>query len=265
MIKRFILMIQFFTRIPVPVNVDAKPEDFGRGLAFAPLVGLFIGGLLCGVFTLVSLVFPSFICSALVIAAYAVITGGLHFDGLGDTFDGVFSNRSKERIFEIMKDSRVGTNAVLVLIFVILMDILSLTYINQYHSVSFPIFCILFMPVSGRIGSAIGAGLHRYARNDDGLGRYFVDHCSKKEMLISIFLYIIVFLISSIISGVFKNSALMLVALVCAFAAIICAVLTSCYFAMKLGGVTGDILGAVCEINQLIFLMLSAAFQYVFI
>lgn len=260
MINRFVLMIQFFTRIPVPVNVEAEPEDFGKGLVFAPLVGLLIGAILLIVFLIGRLVFPSFICSLLVTAVYASITGGLHFDGLGDTFDGVFSNRSRERIFEIMKDSRVGTNAVLVLIFAVLTDIFCLSYIiSYYNEIYLPVFCILFMPAAGRIGSVISAGLHRYARSDNGLGKCFVDNCSKKEVFVCIIIYFIILLLTCVFSGVYKNTLLLLAGVVSAFSAVLCAVLISSYFARKLGGVTGDVLGAVCEINQLVFLIVLVA------
>jgi adenosylcobinamide-GDP ribazoletransferase len=123
-IRRFILMMQFMTALPVKVNTETGREDFGKGLALAPLVGLVLGALLvAGLNYLLPLLFPPLVTAVLTVSVYILLTGGLHMDGLGDTADGVFSNRPAERALEIMKDSRVGTNAVIALILVILADI----------------------------------------------------------------------------------------------------------------------------------------------
>ncbi|GAE88010.1 cobalamin synthase [Acetivibrio straminisolvens JCM 21531] len=66
--------------------------------------------------------FPSGVTSVLLIAAYIVLTGGIHLDGLGDTFDGIFSNKSREKMLEIMRDSRIGTNALLAVVCIIILD-----------------------------------------------------------------------------------------------------------------------------------------------
>lgn len=102
--RRLILMIQFLTTIPVPINLDVSEEDFGKGLLFAPLVGLLIGGIIAGSFLLLGTIFPPTITAVFIIILYIVLTGGIHLDGLGDTSDGIFSNRPKERMLEIMRE-----------------------------------------------------------------------------------------------------------------------------------------------------------------
>ncbi|MGE5613890.1 MAG: adenosylcobinamide-GDP ribazoletransferase, partial [Bacillota bacterium] len=111
--RRFILMLQFLTTLPVKINVKAGREDFGKGLVLAPLVGLVVGALTAGFNYLFGILFPPLVTAVLTVAVYILLTGGLHLDGLGDTADGIFSNRPAERVLEIMKDSRVGTNAVI--------------------------------------------------------------------------------------------------------------------------------------------------------
>lgn len=241
-IKRLVLMLQFFTRIPIRLNLSAKPEDYGKGLVFAPFVGLVIGAVLAAISYLLFLIFPKSIVAVISIVMYIAITGGLHLDGLGDTFDGIFSNRSKERILEIMRDSRVGTNAVLAVASVLLVYYAALSQMNIHYYIRI----IILMPMAGRIGSLIGAAFSQYARKGDGLGKSFIDYCGVKEVIWGMLIYIVISLLAFdyklwIILAVPPLSALVLVKAL----------------GRKLGGATGDILGAVCELNQCIFLILA--------
>ena len=98
------------TRIPIKADVEFD-EEFHKSIVYFPLVGFVIGliSFLIGILALK--IFDPFVTSILVVAGEVILTGGLHIDGLGDTFDAIYSNRDKERILEIMKDSRLGTNA----------------------------------------------------------------------------------------------------------------------------------------------------------
>jgi len=248
LIKRFILIIQFLTRIPVPVNLNVTAEDFGKGLVFAPVVGLIIGAILAGVYYVLSLIFPAYVTAVFIIIVYIILTGGLHLDGLGDTFDGLFSNRSKERILEIMRDSRVGTNAVLAIACILLLNTALVSAFNDEHIIK----VLLLMPVAGRIGSLIGSGTSTYARSGEGLGKSFIDYCGVKEIIIGIALYMLIFYT---IGGE--------LALLVSVFPVITALLLTRILTSKIGGATGDILGAVCELNQTLFLVAVYIWQYV--
>jgi len=239
-IKRFLLMIQFLTRIPLPVNLDVKEEDFGKGLVFAPLVGLVLGGCLAAAYYVLNAVFPPLVTAVGIVVFYIMLTGGLHIDGLGDTFDGLFSNRSKEKILEIMRDSRVGTNAVLAVVCLILINIGMLSEFDPQHVVK----VLLLMPVAGRIGSLIGSGISTYARRGEGLGKSFIDYCGYKEIVLGLPIYFIIFYVVWAGTGLIASL----------ISAITAAALTW-FFSRKIGGATGDILGAVCELNQTFFLI----------
>lgn len=235
-------MIQFLTTIPLPVNLDVTEEDFGKGLSLAPLVGLLIGGLVaCGGYLLGNFFSPA-VSAVLVVITYILLTGGIHLDGLGDTFDGIFSNRPKERILEIMRDSRVGTYAVLVIV-----CILGLNAVLIYSLVSAHMyFTLALMPVAGRIGSVTGATVSKYARSGPGLGKSFIDYCGIKELIIAAVMSIIIFFAFRGFQGIFICLLMFL-----------SAVLLVKFLGRKIGGATGDILGAVCELNQTIFLAIS--------
>lgn len=244
-VKRFILMLQFLTTIPLPVNLNVSNEDFGKGLIFSLPVGLLLGGILTGCYYLISMVFPVNITAVLIIIIYIILTGGLHLDGLGDTFDGLFSNRPKERILEIMRDSRVGTNAVLAIISVLLVDAALLSEVDflKYGT-------LLLMPVAGRMGLIISAGVSVYARRGEGLGKSFVDCCGTKEIIIGLVMYLIILFCAGRIAGI-------LAGMVC----ILFSFLTVKFFSRKIDGITGDILGAVCELTQMFFLCIMFLIQ----
>lgn len=256
-LRRFILMLQFLTAIPVNISVKAEREDFGKGLATAPVVGFLIGILLAGGNYVLRLLFPPGVAAVFTIALYVALTGGLHLDGLGDTADGLFSNRPAERILEIMKDSRVGTNAVLTILIVILLNISLIAVLEDYT-----LFILLLMPVAGRIGSLISSGTSRYAGISDGPGRWCVECCGKNDVILGLILYFILFAAAG---GVLFQTAGMASQAAFAFyvlmilAAIppVSAFLLARFLGRKLGGVTGDILGAVCELNQVVFLLAS--------
>lgn len=247
-LKRLVLMLQFFTRIPLNIQITANSSDFGKGLVFAPFVGLVIGAVLTIAAYGLLFIFPKVMVSAIVLVLYMAITGGIHLDGLGDTFDGIFSNRPKERILEIMRDSRVGTNAVLAVAGVLLLDFTALTQINEEYFLRI----LLLMPMAGRAGSLMGAAVSRYARLGEGLGKSFIDFCGKKELIWGLVIY-------SVISLLTIDLKLWIIMLVPPLSAL----LTVKYFSSKVGGATGDILGAVCELNQCVFLVMACGVLYV--
>jgi adenosylcobinamide-GDP ribazoletransferase len=99
--------IGFLTVIPVP-HVVMSPTLVGRSVALFPLIGALIGGFLGGLGVWLDHILPAGPTAALLIAGGALVTGGLHFDGLMDTADGLVGGRSPEQRLTIMRDSRVG-------------------------------------------------------------------------------------------------------------------------------------------------------------
>jgi adenosylcobinamide-GDP ribazoletransferase len=239
-LKRFVLMLQFLTTIPLKFDLMADAEDYGKGLVFAPVVGLVIGSILAGGWYVLSLVLPLPVVAVLIITGYILMTGGLHLDGLGDTFDGLFSGRSRERMLEIMRDSRVGTNAVLAVVTVLLMDSV-LLYSQQPRLI---MAVLLLFPVAGRIGSLVSAGVSRYARSGEGLGKSFIDYCKPVHIAAGLLPYFLIFYLAAGWKGLLAA----LLPPVSAYVTVKC-------FSRKIGGATGDILGAVCELNQTVFLL----------
>ena len=248
-LKRFVLMLRFMTVLPVWTELDATDEDYGKGLVYAPLVGVIIGGLIAlPIYMLrevLQLNSPPLL-AAVVIALYILLTGGLHLDGLGDTFDGVFCGKTKERMLEIMRDSRIGANAALVLTTVILLNYSLFFYMFADLEPTKTISFVILFPVTGRLGSLVSSGYSKYARSGSGLGKSFIDHCTYKEILLGLIGYFICFYGTRGLYG-----------LVICVPPMCIAFIMTVYFNRKLDGVTGDILGAVCELNQTAFLLIS--------
>mgnify|MGYP000453011476 CR=1 FL=1 len=135
-------------------RTDWRDEDFSHSVPYFPLVGLVIGFLLAAVnYSLFYIETPLFLRVTLLLLAEIIITGGLMYDGFMDTADGVFSARSRERMLEIMKDSHVGSNAVLAIIILLLLKIAAylelsgetLTWVLLTMSVATRTFMVVFI------------------------------------------------------------------------------------------------------------------------
>lgn len=107
--RYFLLAVGFFTRIPVPNFPDFHTDALNASAKYFPLVGLVVGMIGAGAFTLASKFLPDSIAILLSMAMTIYITGAFHEDGLADSADGLGGAWDKERILTIMQDSRLGT------------------------------------------------------------------------------------------------------------------------------------------------------------
>lgn len=179
--KRLILMIQFLTRIPMPFHLDVKTEDFERGVIYFPVIGMILGVCLYGFASFFTGYFDPLTLAVLLVFLEVLLTGGLHLDGLADSFDGLFSYRDKERMLEIMKDSRIGSNGVLVLIFNLLLKtalIHQLLILGHFKA-------LLWFPVLARAMSVCAARFTPYAR-ESGMGNFFIGKVTNLQMFINL-------------------------------------------------------------------------------
>jgi len=255
--RRFVLAFQFLTRIPIRAQLRIGEGDFSGCMVFFPIVGAVIGGTMALVFWGIRALLPdSYYVSALFpIIAGVMITGGLHLDGLADTCDGVFSGRPKERMLEIMKDSRSGAFGVMAIVFAVLGKVLFIGEISAACSMDIEkmILLVVSMPVLGRLGVVTAAALGKSARSD-GLGKLFLDDVGVGHWLIAAALTAIaMFLFWGWIGFVY---------LACS---VVVACLVTWFCSKKLGGLTGDCLGAANEFSEIIFLLVFDAVQRFFI
>ncbi|MBW7460890.1 adenosylcobinamide-GDP ribazoletransferase, partial [Paenibacillus sepulcri] len=118
---------QFMTRIPVPVEIPFTPAVLARSTVYYPLVGLVIGGITAAAGWLLTLAVPALPAAVLILLIWTALSGALHLDGLMDSADGVLSHRPRERMLDIMKDSRVGAMGVMAAIFLLLLKFATLS------------------------------------------------------------------------------------------------------------------------------------------
>ncbi|ERI07703.1 adenosylcobinamide-GDP ribazoletransferase [Aneurinibacillus aneurinilyticus] len=117
--------VAFLTRIPVP-RLSADPKDWQRSVAFYPIVGVLLGILLWGVALLTGWLLPVPLAAVLTLVFWVYSTGALHLDGWMDLADGLGSWREREKIFAIMKDSRVGAMGVIAAILLFMVKVSAL-------------------------------------------------------------------------------------------------------------------------------------------
>lgn len=237
--KRLVLMFQFLTRLPLPFSVPAEPEDFSKGVIYFPVVGMVIGLLLFGTAKCLSQWLDPFTLAVLLVFFQVLLTGGLHLDGLADSFDGLFSYRSKERMLEIMKDSRIGSNGVLVLIFALVFKVaLFHQLLTTGHLGPFLWFAVL-----SRASSVFSARISPYAR-PEGMGNFFIGKVSDGQMAIT-------FLMAGMWTFLFSPKALLLMV------AVLLSTYGFCRFCIgKIDGMTGDTMGANTELQELLILLI---------
>ncbi|WP_238882207.1 adenosylcobinamide-GDP ribazoletransferase [Clostridium sp. YIM B02551] len=245
--KNFILILQFMTRIPININLKVERENFQKGVAFFPLVGLIVGVLEAAIFYIGSRVFPFNISIFITVISHVVITGAIHIDGLGDTIDGIFSGRSKEKILEIMKDSRVGTFGALGIIFLIVGKISTLSSINPIEVYK----GIILAPIISRTLITLLMYKRKYAREKEGMGDLFIGVLEKKNFVIALLTGI------TLISIIGRKKGVILL-IICFFFTI----LFRNYIEKRIGGVTGDILGASVELNELLVFLIYSCYLF---
>ena len=215
-------------------------ESFGRSVKMLPFIGAIIGTLLGGTAYLMQhyAALPQHVLAVGLIVAEIFITGGLHCDGFMDTADGVFSGRPRERMLEIMKDSRVGAFGAMAF------TLLMLTKYSLYLDIAaeaLPIAC-LAMSVGGKLGLVVAVTSFPYAR-PEGLGKMFFQHHDRYALPIaSVLAFLLLFP-----CGVKALGGALL--------ACTAAVLVGHYVNKRLGGLTGDVYGAVNEVAQLAVLL----------
>jgi len=124
--RLFLTALQYFTRLPLPAWVGHGHAQLEGVARYFPAVGLVVGGVAAAVLWLTSFVLPAPLPVLLSTAAGIWMTGAFHEDGLADTFDGLGGSANRERALEIMKDSRVGVFGVLALLLVVLVKLAAL-------------------------------------------------------------------------------------------------------------------------------------------
>jgi adenosylcobinamide-GDP ribazoletransferase len=237
----FLLAVQFLTRLPVPASAGFTPERLTAATRFYPLVGALIGGLVAGVYALALLLWPPMVAVLLSIAAGLALTGAFHEDGLADMFDGVGGGLTRERALEIMKDSRIGTYGAAALILALALKAAALA--------AMPPLAVILALVAGhglsRFSAVLVIATSSYVR-DHGTAKPVAEGVSRQSLLIATASALVLLL--ALAWGLGISPALLgLAGLALGHWGM------RRVFERKLGGYTGDCLGAVQQGSELGF------------
>jgi len=244
--KRLLAALRFLTVLPVPARWAGEEGLVGSTVCF-PVVGLLIGGAAVAMTLGLARVLPTPLVSVVIVIALEGISGGLHLDGLADTTDAFLSSRGRERMLEIMKDSHIGAMGALAIVCVFSLKVAALSSVPREALWR----AVLLMPLAGRCALAISVSILPYARPTGGLGSVFYRRRSRFDGAWAASLLALVGWLAYGMAG-----------LVAAVTSILAVLALAGYTYRKIGGATGDTLGATCEIAEVIPAVTLAAWLY---
>ncbi len=238
LIGPFFSALSFLTPVRVPAAWAGGERELARGLYCFPVVGLLIGGFAAAVCFGLDHVLSPLAVAALVVCVLIAASRGLHMDGLADTADGLFSSRPRERILEIMRDSHTGAMGVIAVACVIVLKTALLASVAPEGS---RWKLVLLMPLAGRCAMVMTMAVFRYARPEGGLATAFAVAGARRWLLL-VWPPTTLFAAGWLLAGI--------EGVVASAAALCTGFLVGLYCHRRIGGYTGDTLGATNELVE---------------
>jgi adenosylcobinamide-GDP ribazoletransferase len=248
-LRLFFIALQFFTRLPIPRWVGFEQAWLQQSSRYLPLVGLLVAALTASVYFLAHYVWPHPIAVLLSTAFGIYLTGAFHEDGFADVCDGFGGAMSSERVLDIMQDSRVGAFGVIGVVLLIGLKCLTLSYLPAQYTVA---GLLVAHPLS-RLASLVVIRWLPYIR-PAGKVKVVAQTISSQSLAIAIItgiLPVIVIVLSMHLSWHIVAGAML--------AAAGTAFIMGRRFKQRIGGYTGDCLGAIQQVAEVsIYLVVSA-------
>lgn len=241
--KNLFAAFQFITIFPVGPAGTYSPRGM---IPYFPVVGLILGGMLCLFDKMVLSLWPHPVVAVLDVIFLVVVTGAFHLDGLGDTADGLLSHRPREKALLIMKDSRIGAMALVVITCILALKWAGLLALHGLEDHNERILALLIIPAYARGGMLLAIRWLPYGRPEGGTGYDLFE----KPLALKDFGWLILpvgISISAGWRGIWLNAA---------FVAIVGILLF--YYRKKMNCITGDMLGAMTEITEALLFLLVA-------
>lgn len=243
-LESIVVAFQFLTRLYLPINVEWDTANLRRSLMWFGLVGAFIGVILAGAMTLFNRfdLIPA-VSAIIILLIWIFITGGMHIDGISDMADGFFSMRDKEKTLEIMKDSHVGAFGVITIIFLLL---IKFEMLKEFIIIEKNVWLLILPPTIARIAAGLVLSFYETTKKS-GLGYTF--HSSDPRIF-----WTIGFVVTLIISSILNIKSLIFIGI-----AILVSNLMALWAKKKIGGLNGDIYGAIVETAEVIGMVFICA------
>lgn len=245
-VRLFWTAVTLLTRLPAPRLNGFQDDWLARSAVWFPLVGLIVGGLAAGVHRLATFLWPEPVPALLALAAAAWLTGGLHEDGWADVFDGLAASRTGDpkRMLEAMKDSRIGSTGGLALVLLLLGKLGAIVLLPAPRVTA----ALVIAHVLSRWSHLPLLWKLPYARPEGGMARALAGRVSGRRVFFG-----------TAVAVLIAAALLRWTALPPLILAVVATLAAGLFFRRRLGGITGDCLGATNQLVELgVLLALSA-------
>jgi adenosylcobinamide-GDP ribazoletransferase len=236
----FFIALQFFTRLPIPRWVGFEPDWLHHASRYFPAVGIVVAAVTAAVYWLTSLLLPSAVAVLLSTIAGIYLTGAFHEDGFADTCDGLGGGMTRQRVLEIMTDSRIGAYGAIGIILLLALKCATLAYLPAQSVLA---ALLIAHPLSRLAASSLIWRL-TYAKTE-GKAKPLAQRMTNGEFVIAASAALLPALVLLALGWISWQSVL---------AAIAACALPTFWLARKfirrLGGYTGDCLGAVQQVSE---------------
>ncbi len=230
----------FLSVFPVKIK-NFEEKKLSESISYFPLVGLGFGLVLASLYKILSVIAPSQVISLILVASLVIMDRGLHLDGLGDTADGLFGGKTKEQSLKIMSDTKVGSYGIIAIALIIFSQFTLLESIKPAYKIA----ALIFMPAAARFSVSLASYLFKPAKSE-GLAMIFAENKITRLILATLFMTLVVF-------GLLYYQIEIWPVILGAFLAML---VIPYFLVLRIGGVTGDIFGALIELNQVAILFL---------
>jgi adenosylcobinamide-GDP ribazoletransferase len=252
--KLFFVALQFFTRVPLTQDlaqwVEFSPDKLRAASRYFPLVGFGLGLFAAMAFGLISVVWTSWIAAVITLALTALATGAFHEDGLTDYWDAMGGGRDREHTLTIMKDSRVGAYGVLAITLVTAAKIAALADMR----LDVALLALVAAHTVARAAACSVIYALPYARDDDAAkNKPLAQSMTKNELIVALCIGAAPLLLTLI-----SYRDLILQVLLAALAVTLATWAMARHMQRRLGGFTGDALGAVEQTAEVMVLLAFA-------
>lgn len=248
-LRLFFTALQFFTRLPIPGWVGFDPAWLNQASRYFPLVGMVVALITAGTYALAAWLLPAPVAAILSTAVGIYATGAFHEDGFADMCDGFGGGMTPERVLEIMKDSRIGAYGAIGIICMLGLKLTTLAMLPPLAAIG---ALLVAHPLSRLMATSLIWRLD-YARAE-GKAKPLAQKMSGREFLIAV---------ASAAIPALAVTALRWLPFAALLAGVLTAASATIWLARKcvrrIGGYTGDCLGAVQQVTEVVFYLCALA------
>jgi adenosylcobinamide-GDP ribazoletransferase len=251
--------MSLFTAIPAGVGGTVDDEVAARAILWLPGIGLLLGGIGAGVLLAVGSLNPTgaarLLGAALAVAATAILTGGLHLDGLADTADGLGSRRPADGALEIMRRSDIGPMGVGALVLVLLVQVAAVAAVPRLPLAA---AALVLAEVTGRVSVVVATSSP--AARPGGFGALVAGRTTTAERALTVGVLACAVAAAGLTAGGLTDGGPLLAVrgLAAAFTGLLAGWLLQRTARRRLGGVTGDVFGAILQVSATAVLVVAA-------